>query len=185
LHEVRVTQNLHAALLKLRNPYFERIVWIDALCINQNVKKEKAHQVWAMARIYGLARRVVVWLGDEDDDSALAFQELSELASKVQGAISESNTNGVTRTLDLAYDASKSVANEGPPTLKASEHSAFIRDDYHVDDDARNQRRYGKTMRRKREKAIFALLERRYFRRIWVSSCFRSLLPRCCWIKCR
>lgn len=72
--EIQTTQNLHAALMKLRDPYFARCLWIDALCINQEDDKEKAHQVGAMARIYGLAWQVVVWLGEEDDDSSSVFQ---------------------------------------------------------------------------------------------------------------
>jgi hypothetical protein len=44
---------------------------IDALYINQKDDAEKSHQVGAMAMIYGLARRVMVWLGEASDDSAL------------------------------------------------------------------------------------------------------------------
>ncbi|KAM5349036.1 hypothetical protein ACJ41O_008859 [Fusarium nematophilum] len=40
-----------------------RIVWIDALCINQGNTKEKNHQVKLMGDIYRRATRVLVWLG--------------------------------------------------------------------------------------------------------------------------
>ncbi|KAJ4287934.1 hypothetical protein N0V90_011949 [Kalmusia sp. IMI 367209] len=82
--EFRATQNLHAALVQLRDPFFEQILWVDAVCINQKDDDEKAQQVAAMARIYGLAKRVVAWLGKEADESALAFQELRNLALENQ-----------------------------------------------------------------------------------------------------
>ena len=80
------TKNLHAALVRLRDPFFERILWVDAICINQQDKEERTQQVAAMARIYGLAKRVVVWLGEEAGNSALAFQELRNLAQESQPA---------------------------------------------------------------------------------------------------
>ena len=79
-----VTQNLYASLLELRDPLFERVLWIDAICINQTDEEEKAQQVVAMTRIFGLASRVVVWLGEEAEQSALAFEQLRTLAQRQQ-----------------------------------------------------------------------------------------------------
>jgi hypothetical protein len=73
---IEVTVNLHAALLRLRNHSFERILWVDAICISQDNKEEKEHQIRFMARIYSQANRVVVWLGDSADDSDLALEEI-------------------------------------------------------------------------------------------------------------
>lgn len=78
--DVEITRNLHAALLQLRDPIFERTLWIDAVCINQKDDEERSLQVAAMATIYGLASRVVAWLGEEEDRSGLAFQELTMMA---------------------------------------------------------------------------------------------------------
>ncbi|KAI4098230.1 MAG: hypothetical protein L6R37_006600 [Teloschistes peruensis] len=73
---VLVTQHLHAALLRLRQPTTPRLVWIDQLCINQNNIPEKNAQVRLMADIYKRAQRTVVWLGEvsmlhEDRDAIL------------------------------------------------------------------------------------------------------------------
>ncbi|KAI4204154.1 MAG: hypothetical protein LQ350_001345 [Teloschistes chrysophthalmus] len=73
---VLVTQHLHAALLRLRQPTAPRLVWIDQLCINQNNIQEKNAQVRLMADIYKRAQRTVVWLGevfmlDEDRDAII------------------------------------------------------------------------------------------------------------------
>ncbi|KAF1968540.1 HET-domain-containing protein [Bimuria novae-zelandiae CBS 107.79] len=59
-HSFNVTVNLHAALLRLRNHYMERILWVDAICIDQDNQEEKEHQIRSMAKIYGQAKCVVV-----------------------------------------------------------------------------------------------------------------------------
>ncbi|KAK3330017.1 heterokaryon incompatibility protein-domain-containing protein [Apodospora peruviana] len=58
-----ITANLHEALLQLRDHHLGRILWIDAVCINQEDTEERNYQVAMMARIYAAASRVVVWLG--------------------------------------------------------------------------------------------------------------------------
>ncbi|KAF2002327.1 HET-domain-containing protein [Amniculicola lignicola CBS 123094] len=78
-----VTVNLYAALLRLR----ERgtgWIWIDGICINQKDQKERGHQVRYMAKIYGKAYRVVVWLGEEADHSPRAFEAIRSRGSMVE-----------------------------------------------------------------------------------------------------
>ncbi|KAJ6279101.1 hypothetical protein J3E71DRAFT_222032 [Bipolaris maydis] len=72
-NDLPVTENLHAALTHLRYPLFERIIWVDAVCMNQKDDREKEQQIQFMAKIYALASRVIVWLGEaaEDSDEAL------------------------------------------------------------------------------------------------------------------
>lgn len=55
----RVTINLYDALQQLQLPDQDRIVWVDAICINQNNNKERGHQVRHMSNIYKRAARVV------------------------------------------------------------------------------------------------------------------------------
>jgi hypothetical protein len=57
------TTNLCAALLRLRRPDAPRILWVDAICINQQDNMEKTRQLALMGHIYKQAARVVVWLG--------------------------------------------------------------------------------------------------------------------------
>jgi hypothetical protein len=71
-----VTVNLHAALLRLRNHSMERILWVDAICIDQENQEEKEHQIQSMAKIYGQAHCVVVWLGEVADNSDLALEAI-------------------------------------------------------------------------------------------------------------
>ncbi|CAO2658200.1 Nn.00g059230.m01.CDS01 [Neocucurbitaria sp. VM-36] len=76
-----VTPNLHAALLQLRDPLSPRILWIDAICINQTDELEKVRQIQSMATIYGVARDVIVWLGTTANNSDEALEAIRTAGS--------------------------------------------------------------------------------------------------------
>ncbi|KAH8784400.1 heterokaryon incompatibility protein-domain-containing protein, partial [Hyaloscypha finlandica] len=69
-----VRENLWLALQHLRLETEIRVLWIDAICINQHETQERNHQVSQMGIIFKQAAMVIVWLGDADDTSALAFR---------------------------------------------------------------------------------------------------------------
>jgi hypothetical protein len=75
-HPFNVTVNLYAALSRLRDPSFELVIWVDAICINQADDTEKVCQIQSMAKTYGQANRVVVWLGEANDDSDQALEAI-------------------------------------------------------------------------------------------------------------
>jgi hypothetical protein len=58
-----VRRNLRDALLQLRKLDDERVLWIDAICINQDDIPERNQQVRNMPHIYSRAQMVLVWLG--------------------------------------------------------------------------------------------------------------------------
>ncbi|KAL9040006.1 MAG: hypothetical protein Q9180_002182 [Flavoplaca navasiana] len=70
--EVHVSTNLFDALYhfaKLNDQSLDavsRIFWIDQLCINQNDKDEKNHQVGMMTEIFSQAKITNVWLGSRE-----------------------------------------------------------------------------------------------------------------------
>lgn len=68
---ISLTDNLYKALKRLRRRFQKRVLWIDAICINQGNASERSHQVSIMGQIYKSARRVCIWLGDTPDGSAL------------------------------------------------------------------------------------------------------------------
>ena len=72
---VPVTDNLFAALRRLRSRDSELTLWVDALCINQSDLDEKMHQVSRMADIFQQAAQVIVWLdeGWEGSDQTINF----------------------------------------------------------------------------------------------------------------
>ncbi|KAH7336557.1 heterokaryon incompatibility protein-domain-containing protein [Rhexocercosporidium sp. MPI-PUGE-AT-0058] len=75
-----VTPSLSIALYRLRLPDRERIVWIDALCINQTSVPEKTSQVRMMRDIYALSSRVIVWLGPADSTSKTCVDFLKQIS---------------------------------------------------------------------------------------------------------
>ncbi len=77
-----VTRNLAVALQYLRYEHEPRVLWIDAICINQQDVPERSAQVQRMGDIYRSARQTTIWLGPEEDDSCLAIETLDHLASK-------------------------------------------------------------------------------------------------------
>jgi hypothetical protein len=111
-YKLLVTQNLYKALSHLRHGSIERILWVDAVCINQSDIPEKEQQIRFMAKIYAQASCVVVWLGECADNSDQALEEI-----RVAGGGKKSSN---------------------PSGLKMI------------------------------HKAVFALLQRPWFRRIWV-----------------
>jgi hypothetical protein len=64
---VNIRENLWSALVNLRHAREERVLWIDAICINQADVEERNRQVQLMAYIYSRATTVIVWLGTLED----------------------------------------------------------------------------------------------------------------------
>ena len=58
-----IRPNLEAALQQIRSDKSSVDLWIDAICINQEDKKEKTAQVLRMHEIYSNANNVCIWLG--------------------------------------------------------------------------------------------------------------------------
>jgi hypothetical protein len=74
--EMQVTTNLESALRHLRLPDLPRVLWVDAVCINQCDVEEKAVQVALMGKIYRGAEKVVIFLGPDDESSSFLFDFL-------------------------------------------------------------------------------------------------------------
>ncbi|CAH0056736.1 unnamed protein product, partial [Clonostachys solani] len=87
--------NLHLALHQLRYETSSRVVWADAVCINQSDVEERSEQVALMGEIFQKAYQVVVWLGSEpashtrnavgasDDNDEISSQAFAMICSIV------------------------------------------------------------------------------------------------------
>src|SRR6266536_627208 len=75
---VLITKNLRAALARVRYADQPRVLWADAICINQRNIKERGHHVGFMGAIYSQAKRVLVCLGRDEDGRAREVAELVE-----------------------------------------------------------------------------------------------------------
>lgn len=62
---VSIGRNLDSALRTLRPNLIGKLLWVDALCINQKDLKERSQQVQIMGEIYSAAEEVMVWLSAE------------------------------------------------------------------------------------------------------------------------
>ena len=78
---LKITHALATALRRLQLPNQFRLLWVDAVCINQSNITERSQQVAQMAKIYRTAARVVAWLG-EDEGSALDMRSMLSLSQK-------------------------------------------------------------------------------------------------------
>lgn len=98
--------NLWAALSNLRDAKNTRILWVDALCIDQSNTVERSEQVSFMGDIYRSASSTVVWLGEIetqpyksvpviDGNKAIsaAFVAIEELATEAETIRNKSSTD--------------------------------------------------------------------------------------------
>ncbi|KAK2744300.1 ankyrin repeat and sam domain containing protein 6 [Colletotrichum kahawae] len=79
-HLLNVTPNLASFLQQRRDPIAEVIIWVDAVCINQNDVAEKNQQVSVMTVLYIASHAITIWLGPAADNSDAAMEELEVLS---------------------------------------------------------------------------------------------------------
>lgn len=85
---VPVTANCLEALKHLRLGLRPRLLWIDAICIDQGKgdksTHERSHQVELMGEIYSKAQTVLVWLGASESKAARKIRRRRLLASTLR-----------------------------------------------------------------------------------------------------
>ncbi|KAK1534924.1 HET domain-containing protein [Colletotrichum costaricense] len=98
-----ITRNLFSALTHLRTEE-ARILWVDALCIDQSNLAERGHQVGHMAGIYRQAEQVLVWLGHSTQDTILLMDALNK--SRRESRDTEGNASCPVLPLNPSFIAS-------------------------------------------------------------------------------
>jgi hypothetical protein len=68
---MHITRSLYTGLKCFRHHDETRIIWADAICINQSNDDEKGIQVNIMGDVYDHASRVLVWLGEASEEVAI------------------------------------------------------------------------------------------------------------------
>ena len=91
--EFNVTVGAWSALKALRYEDRPRVLWMDAICINQTDPEEKAEQLKLMGTVYRQASSVRVWLGEDDQGDKEAMSILKAMTI----------TDGARNTLELGY----------------------------------------------------------------------------------
>lgn len=91
--KLKITKSLANVLKRMRLMSEPRVLWADAICINQEDEKEKGHQVALMGQIYRGAQRVLIYLGEDEAGHAkpaIAFaqdidEEIRSTCSRIDG----------------------------------------------------------------------------------------------------
>ncbi|KKY31929.1 putative heterokaryon incompatibility [Diaporthe ampelina] len=81
-----VTKNLEVALRGIRDSTHARVLWVDAICINQEHVPEKNQQVRHMQKVYGKAEKVFIWLGEADEASHRAISFTKRVCARLAAA---------------------------------------------------------------------------------------------------
>ena len=101
-YNFEVTASLEVALRHLRHEHSERIMWIDAICINQYNDAEKSEQVKKMHFIYACTSHLVVWVGEASEDSDLGMKTLRQIGEELKdGPLWEADLANVSLVQDL------------------------------------------------------------------------------------
>jgi hypothetical protein len=74
-----ITENLHSAIQHLRSETVDRVLWVDAICIDQSNERERGHRVQQMCKIYSQAEEVIVWLGQATRETNILLESLQRL----------------------------------------------------------------------------------------------------------
>lgn len=76
-----IASNCAQAPRRIRHVDKERVIWVDAICINQADLSERSAQVRIMHRIYKMASQVLIYLGESSPDSDKAIDVLNDDAN--------------------------------------------------------------------------------------------------------
>ncbi|KAI1428688.1 heterokaryon incompatibility protein-domain-containing protein [Xylaria sp. FL1777] len=159
---VSITKNLAIVLDRLRYEDKPRILWVDALCINQENLDDKSEQVKRMGSNYENAQRTIVWLGPDANEVDENGDFDTELISNIQIAFDtfrKSNERALKDGQQVTDDQTTSWERrvQSPTQLMKT----ILEPDgkYHSDKVARFV---------KENDAIRALLKRPWWNRIWI-----------------
>lgn len=62
------------------------MLWIEAVCIDQDSPPEGSKEVASMASTYKMDSHVIVWLGEESPISSLAVQTMRDISKDIEVA---------------------------------------------------------------------------------------------------
>jgi hypothetical protein len=156
-----ITQNLHDGLVHIRRRWTQQLypeshpqrgstplLWIDAVCIDQQNVAERNAQVAMMAKIYARSCAMVIWLGQSPDPKTdeCAFQVFASLGDAPFGQF---NSDSEAKRVQIEALLQKLDEEVSPISHGRGERS-------------------DQTPRKAWFDALSAVLERRYFFRRWV-----------------
>lgn len=148
-------------LLRLRDCNIPRIIWVDAVCINQADEKEKEHQILLLPAIYANANRVAVWLGEAHNDSDQALEAIRlASAESTQPFDPEPSQQAICKALQTIHFANEKYTKILSPH---NTHQALATSNILAESSLDSSHRQEPLLQSVRQ-----LLQRRWFKRIWV-----------------
>ncbi|KAK3382096.1 heterokaryon incompatibility protein-domain-containing protein [Lasiosphaeria ovina] len=134
-----VRPNLASALRALRAPAStpgrlgiprQALIWIDAICINQDDLAERAAQVAMMGDVYGRAETVIVWLGPEDASTDDAMRVLNRLSAVPESALAAARDSSLPLDIRNPGVYSRQLAMDPVPMHEWLGWIAFVERNY-------------------------------------------------------
>jgi hypothetical protein len=121
--EARIPATSEVAIRRMRLPDRQRILWIDAVCINECDVKERGHQVGLMYAIYTHTLTNLVWLGPDDGSTAVAIDSMEVILHEMVNETPDSEE--LDRLLLRATPKDKSSCGKLSIDIEASALLAF------------------------------------------------------------
>jgi hypothetical protein len=84
LGTISIGSGLYKMLHYLKMVDSTRVLWVDAICINQDNLTERSQQVERMRDIYLFAKSVIIWLGESSADSTTAMRTLDYVGKQLE-----------------------------------------------------------------------------------------------------
>jgi len=94
-----VTDNLYDALTHLQQPTHDRVLWVDAICIDQQNLDERAQQVRLMQDIFTHCSVDLFWLGKREIEPYMQFLRRLSEDPKINKRLAERRTRSVLSNL--------------------------------------------------------------------------------------
>ncbi|KAM7213386.1 Heterokaryon incompatibility protein (HET) domain containing protein [Rhypophila decipiens] len=117
------------------------VMWIDALCINQDDTEEKHAQVPMMRDLYANGRRTHVWLGPHNIWTALAFREIRMRAAceRERERSRDSQESGIGWWRWRQIHQNRRSSSSHGQAAERQQHSPTSQNDYYYDEVAEEQ----------------------------------------------
>jgi hypothetical protein len=91
-HYLLISEELAEALRRFRLVSAIRVLWVDQICINQKSISEQSAQVRRMGATYSNASEVLVWLGEEDAETAKTYKLITDVCWQISEHLRQPET---------------------------------------------------------------------------------------------
>lgn len=100
-----------SVLRRFRLTTADRLLWIDAVCINQTDMSERSQQVAMMAEIYSGAAHGLIWLGEDEGEAGASEAALDAVLADAEHTLG--SLGHIKNALRATDNAGKRYANTG------------------------------------------------------------------------